>query len=107
MPPRVWLRTGLVECRDGFRPDEPDVIPCASNDLAARPPRRLVVLGSTGSVGTNTLDVVAALPGRFEIVGLAARSRADRCSSRRRFRLAMGGNRGEDRDTGGLPAGIE
>jgi 1-deoxy-D-xylulose-5-phosphate reductoisomerase len=38
-------------------------------------PRRLVVLGSTGSIGTNTLDVVAALPGRFEVIGLAAHSR--------------------------------
>jgi 1-deoxy-D-xylulose-5-phosphate reductoisomerase len=36
------------------------------------PKRRLLVLGSTGSVGTQTLDVVAANPDRFEVVGLAA-----------------------------------
>jgi len=34
--------------------------------------RRVLVLGSTGSIGVQTLDVVAANPDRFEIVGLAA-----------------------------------
>ncbi len=34
----------------------------------------LVILGSTGSVGENTLDVAARHPGRFRIVGLAARA---------------------------------
>ncbi|MEO7000257.1 MAG: 1-deoxy-D-xylulose-5-phosphate reductoisomerase, partial [Ktedonobacterales bacterium] len=37
-------------------------------------PRRLVVLGSTGSIGQQTLDVVRAYPNRFEVVALAARS---------------------------------
>ncbi|MGA5758517.1 1-deoxy-D-xylulose-5-phosphate reductoisomerase [Nonomuraea bangladeshensis] len=38
-----------------------------------RPPARSVVLlGSTGSIGTQALDVVAADPGRFEVVALAA-----------------------------------
>jgi 1-deoxy-D-xylulose-5-phosphate reductoisomerase len=36
--------------------------------------RRIVVLGSTGSIGTNTLDVAAALPDRIEVVGLSAHS---------------------------------
>lgn len=35
-------------------------------------PRRVVVLGSTGSIGTQALEVVAAHPDRFEVVGLAA-----------------------------------
>ncbi|WP_373298262.1 1-deoxy-D-xylulose-5-phosphate reductoisomerase [Nakamurella endophytica] len=35
-------------------------------------PRRVIVLGSTGSIGTQALEVVAANPGRFEVVGLAA-----------------------------------
>lgn len=34
--------------------------------------RRLVILGSTGSIGTQALDVVRAHPDRFEVVGLAA-----------------------------------
>jgi len=33
---------------------------------------RLAILGSTGSIGQQTLDVVRALPQRFRIVGLAA-----------------------------------
>ena len=32
----------------------------------------LVVLGSTGSIGRQTLEVVRALPDRFRGVGLAA-----------------------------------
>ena len=35
--------------------------------------RRIAVLGSTGSIGTQTLDVVRAYPERFEVVALAAR----------------------------------
>lgn len=50
-------------------------------------PRRVAVLGSTGSIGTSALDVAAALPDRITIVGLAANSRweclAEQC---RRFR---------------------
>lgn len=37
--------------------------------------RRLAVLGSTGSIGTNCLDVVSHLAGRFEVIGLSAHSR--------------------------------
>jgi 1-deoxy-D-xylulose-5-phosphate reductoisomerase len=36
--------------------------------------RRLVILGSTGSIGRNTCDVVRSLQDDFEIVGLAAGS---------------------------------
>ena len=36
--------------------------------------KRLTVLGSTGSIGRQTLEVVRALPDRFKIVGLAAGS---------------------------------
>ena len=34
--------------------------------------RRVIVLGSTGSIGTQTLDVIARNPERFRVVGLAA-----------------------------------
>jgi 1-deoxy-D-xylulose-5-phosphate reductoisomerase len=34
--------------------------------------RSVVLLGSTGSIGTQALDVVAAHPERFDVVGLAA-----------------------------------
>ena len=39
--------------------------------------QRLLILGSTGSVGTSTLDVVARHPDRFEIFGLTAQGRLD------------------------------
>lgn len=35
-------------------------------------PIRISILGSTGSIGTQTLDVIARLPDRFEVVALAA-----------------------------------
>ncbi|MFV0319996.1 MAG: 1-deoxy-D-xylulose-5-phosphate reductoisomerase [Microbacterium sp.] len=34
--------------------------------------RRVIVLGSTGSIGTQALEVIRANPRRFEVVGLAA-----------------------------------
>jgi 1-deoxy-D-xylulose-5-phosphate reductoisomerase len=36
--------------------------------------RRVVILGSTGSIGTQALDVIRHTPDRFEVVGLAAAS---------------------------------
>jgi 1-deoxy-D-xylulose-5-phosphate reductoisomerase len=36
--------------------------------------RRVLVLGSTGSIGTQALEVIRANPRRFEVVGLAAGS---------------------------------
>lgn len=41
------------------------------------PRQRLVILGSTGSIGTSTLDVVARHPDRFEVLGLSAQQRID------------------------------
>ena len=39
--------------------------------------RRVLILGSTGSIGTQALDVVAANPDLFRVVGLAAGSNRD------------------------------
>jgi len=39
--------------------------------------KQLAVLGSTGSIGQQTLEVVRALPHRFQIVGLAAGKNID------------------------------
>ena len=39
---------------------------------AARPPARIAVLGSTGSVGEQALDVVRSMPDRFRITALGA-----------------------------------
>ncbi len=49
-------------------------MPIIDNANFARGPRRIAVLGSTGSIGTQTLDVVARLgPERAVVVALAAR----------------------------------
>ncbi len=49
--------------------------------------KRVAVLGSTGSIGTNALDVMAALPDRFEIVSLSAGRNTDLlCAQTERFR---------------------
>src|SRR5262249_4607550 len=37
-------------------------------------PKRIALLGSTGSIGQQTLDVVRRFPERFQVVALAARS---------------------------------
>ena len=39
--------------------------------------KRLAILGSTGSIGTHTLDVVAAHPDQFEVAALAAGNNVD------------------------------
>ena len=40
-------------------------------------PRRIALLGSTGSIGRQTLDVVRHFPDQFQIVALAARSNVE------------------------------
>jgi 1-deoxy-D-xylulose-5-phosphate reductoisomerase len=39
--------------------------------------RNVIILGSTGSIGTQALDVIARNPDRFSVVGLAAGSNKD------------------------------
>jgi len=41
-------------------------------DAGPERPRNVVVLGSTGSIGTQALDVIRAQPGRYRVVALAA-----------------------------------
>lgn len=51
------------------------------------PRQKLVVLGATGSIGVNTLDVVARHPERFEVLALSALHRIDLLFEQcRRFR---------------------
>src|SRR5688572_28525757 len=40
--------------------------------------RRVIVLGSTGSIGVQALEVIAAHPDRFELVGIAAGGNTER-----------------------------
>ena len=40
-------------------------------------PQKITVLGSTGSIGTNTLDVIGRHPDRFEVFALSAATQVD------------------------------
>src|ERR1700730_13541521 len=40
-------------------------------------PRRIAVLGSIGSIGRQTLDIVRCFPEHFKVVALAARSNVE------------------------------
>jgi 1-deoxy-D-xylulose-5-phosphate reductoisomerase len=41
-------------------------------------PRKVTVLGATGSIGESTLDLIGRTPGRFEVVALTAGSDAEK-----------------------------
>jgi 1-deoxy-D-xylulose-5-phosphate reductoisomerase len=41
-------------------------------------PRKVTVLGATGSIGESTLDLIGRTPGRFEVVALTAGSNAEK-----------------------------
>ncbi|MCL2811675.1 MAG: 1-deoxy-D-xylulose-5-phosphate reductoisomerase [Clostridia bacterium] len=54
--------------------------------------KRIAILGSTGSIGTQALDVIALHPDRFSVAALAAHSNAQVLFEQvRRFRPSMAG----------------
>ena len=57
-------------------------------------PVAVSVVGSTGSIGTQTLDVVRRDPSRYEVVALGAQRSVDRLAEQsREFRGAHEGSR--------------
>ncbi|MFC1528835.1 1-deoxy-D-xylulose-5-phosphate reductoisomerase [Candidatus Latescibacterota bacterium] len=49
--------------------------------------KRFIILGSTGSIGASSLDVIASNPDHFKVVGLAAANSADSmCEQVRKFK---------------------
>jgi 1-deoxy-D-xylulose-5-phosphate reductoisomerase len=48
------------------------------------PRKRIAILGSTGSIGVQALDVVSRHPDRFEVVGLAALRNAEKLAEQAR-----------------------
>ena len=72
--------------------------------------KSLVILGSSGSIGENTLQVVAAHPGRFRVRGLAVHHATDKLLEQaRRFgveRVAVADATAAARLRGKLPAGL-
>lgn len=73
--------------------------------------KKISVLGSTGSIGTQTLDVVAMHPGEFEVEGLAAGSNTGLLLEQvRRFRpkrVSVGSAELAEQIRPDLPAGVE
>ena len=53
-------------------PVESQVPAASGQNPDTRPPREVVILGSTGSIGTQALDIIRRNPGRFRVVALAA-----------------------------------
>ena len=43
--------------------------------------KNIAILGSTGSIGVNTLDVIRAHPERFKVVALTAAKQVDRLAA--------------------------
>jgi 1-deoxy-D-xylulose-5-phosphate reductoisomerase len=52
---------------------------------SAVPPRRLVILGSTGSIGEKALSVARRFPNRFTVVALHARQKVERLAEQAAF----------------------
>jgi 1-deoxy-D-xylulose-5-phosphate reductoisomerase len=67
--------------------------------------KRVVVLGSTGSIGRSTLDVIRMHPGEFEVVGLCASSNTKLLASQAvEFRVK---NLGLASPAGQVPSGMD
>ncbi|EFJ07179.1 hypothetical protein SELMODRAFT_229643 [Selaginella moellendorffii] len=78
-PPSAWPGRAMV---DGARKKSWDG------------PKPISLLGSTGSIGTQTLDIVSENPDRFKVVGLAAGSNVTLLADQvRRFKPSMVGIR--------------
>ena len=52
--------------------------------------KKIVILGSTGSIGTNALDIVSKFPGKFQAIGLTAGTNVDKLEEQvRQFSPAL------------------
>lgn len=73
--------------------------------------KKIAVLGSTGSIGTQTLDVISREPERYEVVGLAAGSNVDLLLKQaREFRpklVSAGSKEAADALRAELPDGVK
>ena len=74
--------------------------------------KQIAVLGSTGSIGTNALAVVAASGGRLQVIALSAHSKfkqlvAQACEFQPRWVVATNERKAAEFDWSGLPPGTE
>jgi 1-deoxy-D-xylulose-5-phosphate reductoisomerase len=87
-------------------------LPTALAPMRSTSARKVVVLGSTGSIGTNCLDVVEHLPERLAVLGMSAHTSRDLLlkQSRRhrpRWVAVTDGEAAQEIQPGDLPAGTE
>ncbi len=78
----------------------------------AESPRKIAVLGSTGSIGTNALKVIAASGGRLQVAALSAHSQLDLLVAQAvefspRWIVATDAHAAEKFDWSALPKGTE
>lgn len=71
--------------------------------------RDIVILGSTGSIGVQALEVIAANPARFRVVGLAsgANNRAKLEAQARAFNVPIIGTTGDGKSIRASLSGVE
>ena len=95
--PRRDARPGRLRSCSRRRSSRCMSLPSSARDERAgeRPPRRVALLGSTGSIGRQTVDVLAAQPDAFRVVALA--TGLQRCASGRAGRAAPTRRRGAGR----------
>ena len=74
-------------------------------------PKKVVILGSTGSIGTSALKVAREIPDYMEVVGLAAGRQAEELAAQAREfgvkHLAIADESLRETVTGSAPAGAE
>ena len=63
---------GMLDRLDSFLFSSPFLYYSLIYFLKETAMKRLAILGSTGSIGVNTLDIVRQFPERFEVVSLSA-----------------------------------
>ncbi len=56
-------------------PESPSLYPCGRPLLSFPEPLKLVILGATGSIGKQTLEIVRANPERLQVVAVSCRGR--------------------------------
>nr|AEY80027.1 1-deoxy-D-xylulose 5-phosphate reductoisomerase [Haematococcus lacustris] len=75
--PTGHRRSHITRAQVGTAPAPPPAWParCVPPEVQSRKgPKKFSLLGSTGSIGTQTLDIIAEFPDKFELVALAAGS---------------------------------
>ena len=87
-------------------------LPLTSDRAPSGPPLNVAVLGSTGSIGTSTLDVIASSHGRFAVFLLAAHRSVEQLIKQAhachpKWVVVIDPEAGHSIDTHSLPSGTQ